>query len=155
MTTAEGNQKTVKVFPTTQVRIFGKKHIESIEILQKGERIAAVGEYDNQGNVIPLFILTRIPKNFPQKVTGMITQTNTDANTFTLVDTDGISHTISIDDATTIRARDTEVSLNSIGLGSELIVFGAEGKTHDKLLATTVTVLLNNHRPEKYDKIPR
>lgn len=138
-----GSSKTVHIFDTTQVRGFHKTSMETTHSFTPGSRVAVVGEYTDNGEIIPLFILKDLPDNFPQKVEGMIIEINTDQNTMKVQDASGAIHTVFIDDSTILKARDTDVTIGGITTGSQVVAFGEFVKETSQLHATTVTIAAN------------
>ncbi len=140
----DGSRKKIDLFYTTQIRVFHQLNTETISVLKKGLRVAVVGEYTEKGEIIPIFILSDIPKDFPHKIDGIVTEINLDANTLTVHDDTGNNNTIGIDDSTIIIARDTEITLDGIKTGSQVSVNGEYDQNSRQTRAITVRITVNS-----------
>lgn len=148
----DGSLKKVLLFATTQLRGFHSVQTENISTLHAGSRVAIDGEYTENGDIVPIFILKDIPADFPQQIEGIVTQINTDEGTMTIQDTSFVMRKIFITDTTTLESRDTQVNLEGITAGSQIIAFG-ETKNRFDILATTITIVANGSGVNEQIKI--
>ena len=138
-----GSTKKVLAFDNTSVRNFHQTAIGDSHLITLGARVAIVGEYADSNVIVPIFILQHIPANFPQELQGIVTEINLDKNSLKLQDEKGEIHFISIADNTLIKASDTEVSLDGIKTGSQVVVFGENTDTNSPAKAITIIIVSN------------
>jgi len=121
----DGTTKQVILTPDTKVRQFQQDTYQSVDSIKPGDKIAVVGLTNQQSKVIPQFILKDVPKELPDKHTGTIIEIHPDEKTLKILDKKGQVQLIDILDKTTIKAKDTNVSLQGIKVGSQVTVFGS------------------------------
>ncbi len=149
----DGSQKKVYLFDITPVRGFGKTVLEDISTLKPNSRIAVIGADTKNNHIVPIFILRDIPDNFPQKLEGIVTEINLEENSLKVQTEDGSSHKTVINEGTTVKSRDTIITLDGIKIGSQVVIFGEDEKSTSAFKAITVTVVLNNSGLNERTKI--
>ncbi len=138
-----GSTKKVLAFDNTIVRNFHQTAIGDSHLITLGARVAVVGEYAEGNVIVPIFILQNIPANFPQELQGIVTEINLDKNILKLQDEVGANHDILIADNTIIKASDTQVSLDGIKTGSQVVVFGENIDMNSPTKAITIIIVSN------------
>lgn len=129
LTFDDGSTRQI-ILPTgTKVRTFQQDSYQGIDSIKAGDRIAVLGLTNKESKVIPQFILKNVPKELPNIHTGTVIEINPDANTLKIIDKQGQIEEINILDKTTIKAKDTNVSLEGIKAGSQVTVFGTTPST--------------------------
>ena len=120
----DGTKKDVQLSDDTKVRSFNEQNYQSSDSIKQGDKIAVVGLTNADQKIVPEFILKDVPKELPSNHTGTIVEINPDASTLKMVDKKGNEEIIKVEDNTTIKAKDTDVSVEGIKAGSQITVFG-------------------------------
>lgn len=121
----DGTTKEVVLTADTKIRSFKDNKYQGVSKIKVGDRIAVIGLTNSKSKVIPQFILKDIPKELPEKHTGTVIEINPDEKTLKILDKVGQIELINIFDKTILKAKDTNVSLEGIKAGSQVIIFGA------------------------------
>ncbi len=125
----DGSSKEIILASDTKVRNFQETDYTDIKQVKTGDTVAVVGLTNSQSQIIPQFILKNVPKELPQRHQGTIIEIKPDENTIKILDKKGQEEIININFNTTIKAKDTNVSLEGIKAGSEITVFGTVQST--------------------------
>ncbi len=122
----DGSTKIVLINPSTPSRAFGQKVLDQgTPQASVGGKIAVVGEMTKTGEIIPNFILRNVPKEIPEKKEGIVIKIDSQNNSLEIKQANGQNATVFVDLNTTIKGRDTNVSLNGIKAGSTITIFGS------------------------------
>ncbi len=124
----DGSTKDVVTNSSVPSRKFNSTQTETQNTAQVGARIAIVGQTTAAGKIIPTFILKDIPKIFPDKKTGTVTQIDPAKSTLQIQDSSGKTQEIKVSDDTVVKSTDTNVSIEGIRPGSQVTVFGTPTK---------------------------
>lgn len=149
-----GETKDILLTDKTPVRAFRQENVEGASSLTVGSKIAVVAQTNKEGKLLPLFILRDIPKELPDKHTGIVVKINPGESTLEIQNRAGQTETVTVDENTVIKAKDTGVSLEGIKAGSQVTVFGQSDHSQTQapkqgqsasieVKATTVTVTKN------------
>lgn len=121
----DGKTVQVLLIPLTPARAYDQKVAENATSVRVGERVAVVGTVTPESIVTPQFILRNIPKQLPLGRRGTVLEIHPNDHTITLQDTQGKIDTIVVGEATTIKSKDTDVSIAGIKAGSVITVVGS------------------------------
>lgn len=124
-----GATKDMLLTAVTSTRDFHSASTDASPSLAVGSRIAVIGQTTRTGNIIPTFILHNIPKALPGKVQGTVLEINSKNDTMEIEDQKGKVDHVVINDATSIKAKDTNVTIEGIKAGSQVSVVGETQKT--------------------------
>ena len=125
-TVRKDDGKTIQVILTalTPVRVYNQTTVGTATSVRVGEKLAVIGTVTPESIVTPQFILRDVPNKLPAGRRGTVLEINPKEHTITLQDIQGKIDTIVVNDATTIKSKDTDVSIAGIKAGSVITVVG-------------------------------
>ena len=133
----DGTTKQIILTDDTQVRPFQSDNYQNIDSIKPGDKVAVLGLTNKESKIIPQFILKDIPKELPNKHTGTVIEIKPDENTLKILNKAGQVELINILNNTTIKSKDTNVSLEGIKAGSQVTIFGTTEKNTTSSPTTT------------------
>lgn len=156
----DGSSKEVLIGATTPSRSFGQNTTShGAQNLSVGGKIAVIGETTKDGKIVPNFILRNVPKEVPEKKTGIVVKIDSQAQSLDIKEQSGKTETISVNEDTTIKGKDTNVSLTGIKAGSTVTVFTTPltttTATPGKIPATATTITVTKNSSGKDEKIEK
>lgn len=120
----DGSSKQVNLSSGTNVRSVDQDVSENIDTLKVGNKIAVLGPIGASDTVNAQFILNNIPRGLTDQHQGTVTEVNPNDNTIKVIDQKGQVNLVRVEDSTTVKSRDTDVSLEGIKAGSQVVIFG-------------------------------
>lgn len=118
-----GQTKEVLASDFTPVRQFHQQALESPSSIEAGQKIAIIGQTNREGQIIPQFILSKLPQQFPARITGTVLEIRPKDSSLIILDQLGNKQNILVQQDTIIRGKDTSVALAGIRAGSQITVF--------------------------------
>ncbi|QQG47616.1 MAG: serine hydrolase [Candidatus Woesebacteria bacterium] len=136
--TATGDQLTV---PNVEVKMREEGQtqvsVSNTSSIPVGTTIALVGN-ENRGEVVPTFVLTKLPKRFAAPIPATVIKVNQRDKTI-VVSTNGVPAQVDISPDTKIRGQDTTVGLSNIKPGDNIVLHGEEASTPKSTITPTST----------------
>ncbi|MBI3486161.1 serine hydrolase [Candidatus Daviesbacteria bacterium] len=120
----DGSTKQVNLSTTTNVRSSDQEKTEDLNALKPGTKVAVLGPSGENNIINAQFVLNNIPKGLTDQHQGTVTEVNPNQGTIKLIDKKGQVNLVKVDDSTTVKSKDTNVSLEGIKAGSQVVVFG-------------------------------
>ncbi len=136
----DGTTKDIVIPRDTKVRAFQTEDYQGIDSLKDGDKVAVIGQTNSENKIIPQFILTSVPQDLPAKHQGTVIEINPDKNTLKILDKKGKEEIIKVTEQTSLKSKDTNVSLEGIKAGSQVTVFGVPESSNN--LTTNTPSLL-------------
>lgn len=133
----DGSTKQILLTDDTKVRTFQQDNYQGSKSVSVGDKVAVMGLTNSKSQIIPQFILKDIPKELPQKHTGIIIEINPGQNSLKILDKSGQVEEIKVGDKTNVKSSDTNVSLEGIKAGSQVTVFGTSSQKPSSVTPST------------------
>lgn len=135
----DGKIVEVILTPLTPARMYDQTSEGTATSIRVGEKLAVVGAVTPESIVTPEFILRDVPKELPAGHRGTVLEINPKEHTITIQNTQGKIDTVVVNDATTIKSKDTDVSIAGIKAGSTITVVGNVVMPKSKVTANPTT----------------
>lgn len=119
-----GTTREIVINDAIPSRDFKNTQADNKLILDVNSKVAIVGQATKDGKIVPQFILKNVPKNIPDKRTGIVIDVNPNNNTLKILDSSGSQEEVKVNNNTSITSSDTNVSLEGIKVGSQITVSG-------------------------------
>lgn len=120
----DGTTKQVNIADATNVRSFDKETPDNLNSLKPGSTIAVLGSVGSDQRVIAQFILNNVPQELTNQRQGTVTEINPNQGAIKMVNQKGQVELIQIKENTSLKSKDTNVSLEGIKAGSQVSVYG-------------------------------
>lgn len=121
----DGTVKKIILTKNTPLRFFQEDTIRDINNLKQGSKVAIIGITKNS-QIVPQFILQNIPKDLPVNHKGIVVEIDPNANRLKLINRNGQEEIVILNQASILKARDTNISLEGIKVGSQVTIFGTQ-----------------------------
>lgn len=150
--TDDGQTKEMLVSNLTPVRQTHTQAILGPETIQPGEKIAIISQTNKSGQIIPQFILSKLPADLPSRIKGTVLEVNPQDKSLKVLQNNGQQVTVGTTSQTITQSSQTSVSLEGIRAGSQVVVYTSERAAPAAVKATTITVTKNSSGKEEKKK---
>jgi len=124
----DGSTKQVNLTTGTNVRAVDQETSQDTNALKVGTKVAVLGPTsDNSNTINAQFVLNNIPQGLTDQHQGTVTVVDPNQGVIKVIDQKGQVNIVKVDSNTTVKSKDTNVSLEGIKTGSQVVVFGITG----------------------------
>ncbi len=120
----DGSTKQVNMSSATNVRSVYQETTEDLSKLKKGSKVAVLGPAGQGKTINAQFILNNVPQELTDQRKGTAIEVNPNTKIIKVIDQKGQVNLVKVDDNTAVKSKDTNVSLEGIKAGSQVVIFG-------------------------------
>lgn len=121
----DGSTKQVNMSDGTNVRSSDQEVSQDLNNLKIGTKVAVLGPTGEGNTINAQFVLNNIPQGLTDQHQGTVTSVDPNQRVIKVIDQKGQVNIVKIDDSTSVKSKDTNVSIEGIKAGSQVIIFGA------------------------------
>lgn len=125
----DGSIEQVNLSTGTNVRSVNQETSEDLSAIKPGTKVAVVGPAGADNTINAQFILNNIPQGLTDQHKGTVIEVNHNTGVIKMIDQKGQVNLVRVDDNTAVKSKDTDVSLEGIKAGSQVVIFGTSPQT--------------------------
>lgn len=125
----DDSKKTINLSSATHVRSVDQEISQNLKEIKVGNKVAVLGPNGSDTIMDAQFILNNIPQGLTDQHKGTVTEVLPNTGMIKVIDQKGQLNLVKVGANTTVKSKDTDVSLEGIKAGSRVVVFGVPEST--------------------------